>query len=262
MSQAHALIKPTNQAIKCWIYVPVADADINEQAEKWYESQAVRWFGVKGFKKEYEIIKNQLAFAEYVGGQPSAKKHLEKVNENDVLYVYCHGFIDKETKKPTGEIGGSALVNRKHTEARLSPAQLVDHLEKAGLKPSHRKLKLFSCYSSEVVKEISILMKDKWPNIEVHGYKHETIPAGPGHSKIAGLSYEDAKKYKQFDEEIALRINQGEFKAKKYRVEYIKGVLQEKNIDLDEKKAADTSVKTDKTDKTDKVVEEFSKLKL
>ncbi len=100
-------------------------------------------------------------------------------------------------------------------------------------------------------------MKDKWPNIEVHSYKHETIPAGPSHCKLAGLTHEEAVKYDEGETNIMQRVTQGEFKAKKHRVEYIKGNLKENKIESDEKDAD-----TNKINITEAIVEDFSKLKM
>ncbi|HVY53952.1 MAG TPA: hypothetical protein VHA13_05475 [Gammaproteobacteria bacterium] len=219
-----------SKVIKCWIYVPVADHDINDQADKWQEAQAVRWFGVKGVKREYQIIKSQAAFASYVDSNLPTKVCLNKVEKNDILYVYCHGYLDPQSFNSTREIGGLALINKKHIEVRISPAQLVDHLHKAGLKADHKLLKLFSCYSSEIVCEISGLMQKKWPGIEIHGYKGETIPAGPNFSKLAGLTHKEAELYSSLDEEITNKVNNGDFKAKAHRVEYKSGQLLNKDL--------------------------------
>ncbi len=76
---------------------------------------------------------------------------------------------------------------------------------------------------------------------------------------FAGLTHEEAVKYHKDETNIIQRVSQGEFKAKKHRVEYTKGNLIENKIESDEKKEEDT---TNKTNITEKIVEDFSKLKM
>ncbi len=107
-------------------------------------------------------------------------------------------------------------------------------------------------------------MKNKWNDIEIHGYKYETIPAGPGHSKLAGLIHELAEKYESMDKEVYQRVMSGEFKGKKHRVEYVNGNLKQMN--QESKEVTDIHKETkerDKgTDQTETITEEISKLKI
>lgn len=220
---------PITRITKCWVYVLVVDGDIAEQADEWVRTQNIRWFGEKGDKKEYRLIKSQAALAEYCKDNQEKvepKGLLKNISKEDVLYVYCHGFVNND-HKPTGEIGGDTFITvqgkKTKTEARLTPQMFSDHLEKEELSFEHKKLKLFSCYSSEFVPKLSVVMAEKWPSLEVYGYTNETIPAGTKFRKIAGLTHEEGVQYRKGDKNIRLEERKGRFKAKKHRVSYKNG---------------------------------------
>jgi hypothetical protein len=61
------------------------------------------------------------------------------------------------------------------------------------------------------------------PNLVIHGYVNETIPAGKHFHKIAGLNYQQALAYADGDKKLIKQEADGYFKAKSHRVAYKNG---------------------------------------
>ncbi|HVY52995.1 MAG TPA: hypothetical protein VHA13_00560 [Gammaproteobacteria bacterium] len=181
---------------------------------------------------------------------------MREVSKDDTLYIYCHGYVDK-FHKPTGEIGGDTFYfasgKKTKKEVKLTPLMLAEHLEREGLNFEHKKLKLFSCYSSEFVPLLSVIMGKKWKDLEIYGYKNETIPAGTDFHKIAGLTYEEGVAYRKADKEIMEKEKAGLFRAKLHRVAYKNGKQIEFEVSNEEKKIESAVNELD---------ENFSNLKL
>jgi hypothetical protein len=122
-------------------------------------------------------------------------KSLAKIAPDDVLYIHCHMYVDKN-HNPIGLVGGITNAKSKN-EMKLNSEQLAAHLEERGLSKDHKIMKLFCCYSDSMQLDLYKALNEKGFNkVILHCYSGETTLAGKGFHKAAGLTLDEANKLK------------------------------------------------------------------
>lgn len=190
--------------------------------ERSMNSNAELWVNAQSYNNIYWLPKKPPMFL--------------KVQENDILMLYCHGSPNNVSEEPilwlknlkneTREVPETdkAILKSDPKATKViipldvdyTPTAVLEFLQEQQLNTNHKILKLAACYSENFAKELSLLCENAFPFLTVIGYKDQLI-LGQGHNAgmLAGLAEplvmkEDKKR--ELNEPVNWLLNEKEFR--------------------------------------------------